>query len=263
MAWCATTALAGAVPWLSARGARGRFGGVGAGAGCCVFPVSPFPPRVSWAVCGGPSRPGVPYPRSRVRHSMRSVRSAGSVRLPFWYSPRVLCVCVRSRSRGVRAPPPPCTGAVTRVVCPPGPPVYMDSRTAARAPRPGRPLGREALGAPRGPSNRPPRHRGRLVQPRAAPPVPVQSGSADRPQSCVGLGHPLPMAVVGSLRHVGRPGGGVSRPATPPVGSQSGSPSLPTRAWSTRQHTAPRARTAPHAHHHTPSDQGTLVSCPG
>ena len=160
-------------------------------------------------------------------------------------------------------PPHPVPGAVTRVVCPPGPPVYMDSRTAARAPRPGRPLGREALGAPRGPSNRPPRHRGRLVQPRAAPPVPVQSGSADRPQSCVGLGHPLPMAVVGSLRHVGRPGGGVSRPATPPVGSESGSPSLPTGAWSTRQHTAPRARTAPHAHHHTHSDQGTLVSCPG
>ena len=160
-------------------------------------------------------------------------------------------------------PPPPPQGAVTRVVCPPGPPVYMDSRTAARAPRPGRPLGREALGAPRGPSNRPPRHRGRLVQPRAAPPVPAQSGSADRPQSCVGLGHPLPMAVVGSLRHVGRPGGGVSRPATPPVGSESGSPSLPTGAWSTRQHTAPRARTAPHAHHHTHSDQGTLVSCPG
>ena len=149
------------------------------------------------------------------------------------------------------------------MVCPPGPPVYMDSRTAARAPRPGRPLGRETLGAPRGPSNRPPRHRGRLVQPRAAPPVPVQSGSADRPQSCVGLGHPLPMAVVGSLRHVSRPGGGVSRPATPPVGSESGSPSLPTGAWSTRQHTAPRTRTAPHAHHHTHSDQGTLVSCPG
>ena len=85
------------------RGAR-------AGAWCRVFPVSPFPPRVSCAVCGGPSCPGVPYPRSLVRHSMRSVRSAGSVRLPFWYYPRILCVCVRSRSRGVRAPPPPCVG---------------------------------------------------------------------------------------------------------------------------------------------------------
>ena len=71
----------------------------------CVFPVSPIPPRVSRPVCGVPSCPGVPYPRWLVRHSMRSVRSAGSVRLPFWCSPRVLCVCVRSRSRGVRAPP--------------------------------------------------------------------------------------------------------------------------------------------------------------
>ena len=78
-----------------------------AGAWWRVPPVSPFPPRVSRAVCGGPSRPGVPCPRSLVRHSMRSVRSAGSVRLPFWYSPRVLCVCVRSRSRGVCAPPLP------------------------------------------------------------------------------------------------------------------------------------------------------------
>ena len=79
---------------------RGR-----AGAWCRVFPVSPFPPRVSRAVCGGPSRPGVPCPRSLVRHSMGSLRSAGSVRLPFWHSPRVLCVCLRSRSRGVCAPP--------------------------------------------------------------------------------------------------------------------------------------------------------------
>ena len=65
-----------------------------------------LPPRVSCAVCGGQIRPGVPYPRSLVRHSMRSVRSAGSVRLPFWFSPHVHCVCVRSRSRGVRAAPP-------------------------------------------------------------------------------------------------------------------------------------------------------------
>ena len=101
MALCATTDLAGAVSWSCVCGARGRFGGVGAGAMCCVFPVSHCPPRVSSAVCGGPSRLGVPYPRSLVRHSMRSVISAGSVRLPFWFSPRVLCVCVRSRSRGV------------------------------------------------------------------------------------------------------------------------------------------------------------------
>ena len=55
----------------------------------------------------------------------------------------------------------------------------------------------------------------------------------------------------------------MSRPATPPVGSASGSPSLPAGAWSTRRHTAPRARTAPHVRHHTHIDQGTLVSRPG
>ena len=78
------------------RPVRGGWGG----AGCCVFPVSPCPPRVSCAVCGGPSRLGVPYPRSLVRHSMRSVRSAGSVRLPFWFSPRVLCVRLKENSSG-------------------------------------------------------------------------------------------------------------------------------------------------------------------
>ena len=129
---------------------------------------------------------------------------------------------------------------------PSGPPVYEDSCTAARTSGPGGPRGREALGAPRGLSNRAPRHRGRQVQPRAAPPVPVQSGSADRPQSCVELGHPLPSAVVGDQRHVGRPGGGVSRPTAPPVGSVSGSPSLPTGAWSTRRYTSPHTQARRH-----------------
>ena len=80
--------------------------GVRAGTWCCVSLVSPFPPRVFRAACGGPSCPGVPYPRSLVRHSTRSVRSARSVRLPFWSSPRAPSVCVRSRSRGVRPSPP-------------------------------------------------------------------------------------------------------------------------------------------------------------
>ena len=105
MALCATTALAGAVPRLCVRGARGRIGGVRAGTWRRVSFVSPSPPRVFRAACDGPSRPGVPYPRSLVRHSMRSVRSARSVRLPFRLSPRVPFVCVRSRSRGVRPPP--------------------------------------------------------------------------------------------------------------------------------------------------------------
>ena len=81
--------------------------GAGAGAGCRVFPVFPFPPRVSRTVCHGASRPGVPYPRSLVRHSMRSVRSAGSVLLPFWYFPPVLCVCVCVPALSRRLLPPP------------------------------------------------------------------------------------------------------------------------------------------------------------
>ena len=81
------------------------FQGTRTGTWCRVSLASPFPPRVPCAVCGGPSRPGVPYPRLLVCHCTRSVHSAGPVRMPFWYSPRVLCVCVRSRSRGVRPPP--------------------------------------------------------------------------------------------------------------------------------------------------------------
>ena len=75
--------------------------GVSAGAGSCVRPVPPLPPCVSRAACGGSSCPGVPYPCPLVRHSVRSVHSAGLVRLPFWYFPRALCVCVGSRSCGV------------------------------------------------------------------------------------------------------------------------------------------------------------------
>ena len=63
-------------------------------------------------MCGGLSRPGVPSLRPLVRHSTRSVHSAGSVRLPFRAATRARCVCVRSRSRGFRPPPPP--GSVWR-----------------------------------------------------------------------------------------------------------------------------------------------------
>ena len=80
--------------FLYARRSRQVWGG-GAGAGFRVFSVAPLPPRVPRAACGGSSCPGVPYPRTPVRHSMRCVRSAGLVRLPLWYSPRALCVCVR------------------------------------------------------------------------------------------------------------------------------------------------------------------------
>ena len=50
------------------------------------------------------------------------------------------------------APPPLPYGAVTRVVCPLGPPVYAGSSTATQAPSPGRLQGRAALGAPWSPS---------------------------------------------------------------------------------------------------------------
>ena len=91
--------------------------GVGAGAGSRFSPWAPPCPRVPRGACCGLSRPGVPSLRLPVRHSMRSVRSAGSVRLPFGSAPRVCCVCVRSCSRGVRAPPPPpgrCGARTTR-----------------------------------------------------------------------------------------------------------------------------------------------------
>ena len=104
--------------------------GAGAGAGCRVFPVSAFPPRVSCAVCGGPPCPAVPYPRSLVRHSMRSLRSAGSVRLPFWYSLRVPCVCVCTCT--LAAPPPPPLGGVARA--PRAVPVLGAGRAVQRGP---------------------------------------------------------------------------------------------------------------------------------
>ena len=75
------------------------------GAGSCVPPWARPCPRVPRGASCGFSRPAVPSLRLPVRHSMRSVRSAGSVRLPFGSAPRVRCVCVRSCSRGIRASP--------------------------------------------------------------------------------------------------------------------------------------------------------------
>ena len=42
------------MPWSCVRGARGRFGGVGAGAGCCVFPVFPSCPACPALCVAGP-----------------------------------------------------------------------------------------------------------------------------------------------------------------------------------------------------------------
>ena len=76
MAQCATTAFAGAVPRLSVRGARGRFGGIG-----------PVPGVVSLQF--PPSRPACPA----LRVAGRPVRV--SLTLARWYAiPRGLCVRV-------------------------------------------------------------------------------------------------------------------------------------------------------------------------
>ena len=87
-------------------------GGVRAGTWCCVSLVSPFPPRVFRAACGGPSPPGVPYPRSLVRHSMRSVRSArsGPVALPV-VPACPFRVCALALTRCPLPPPPGWCGA--------------------------------------------------------------------------------------------------------------------------------------------------------
>ena len=90
---------------LCARRSR-QVWGVGAGAGSRFSPGAPPCPGVPRGVRCGLSCPGVPSPRPPVRHSMRSVRSAGSVWLPLGSAPRALCVCVRSYARGVRPPPP-------------------------------------------------------------------------------------------------------------------------------------------------------------
>ena len=93
------------MPWSCVLGARGRSGGSGQ-----VPVLAPPFPRVPRGVCCGLSRPGVPFLRLLVRHFMRSVRSAGSVRLPFGSAPRVRLVWLRSCSRGVRPSPPPRVG---------------------------------------------------------------------------------------------------------------------------------------------------------
>ena len=84
--------------------------GVGAGTGSRISPWAPPFPRLPRSACCGLCCPGVPSFRLSVRHSMRSVRSAGSVRLPFGSRPRVCWVRVRSCSRGVHASPPPQVG---------------------------------------------------------------------------------------------------------------------------------------------------------
>ena len=96
------------MPWSCVRSASGRSGGSGQ-----VLVLAPPFPRVPRGACCGLSRPGVPFPRLPPHHSMRSVRSAALVWLPFGSAPRVRWVWVRSCSCSVRASsPPPRVGVV-------------------------------------------------------------------------------------------------------------------------------------------------------
>ena len=105
--------------------------GAWAGAGCCVFPVSPFPPRVPRAVYGGPP----------VRVSLILARwyaipcGLCAPRAPSGYPsgiPRVPFACVCARAPAVSAlPPPPLVG----VACAPrAVPVLGACRAVPRGP---------------------------------------------------------------------------------------------------------------------------------
>ena len=112
--WCPTTALAGAMPCLCVRIARG-WSGVGLVPSCalrsmlcsCVL-------RGFRGGCGGLSWPDFLCAPFLVRHSMLSARSAVRVRSPFHFAPPPLCVLVHTHSRVagalavlLRLPPPP------------------------------------------------------------------------------------------------------------------------------------------------------------
>ena len=105
MALCATTALAGAVPRLCVRGARGRFGGFGPVPG--VVSLSFPPPRPACSalrVAGRPVRVSLTLarwyaiPRGLCVPRARSGCPSGS--------PRVSLSCVCARALAVSAPPP-------------------------------------------------------------------------------------------------------------------------------------------------------------
>ena len=105
MALCATTALAGAVPRLCVRGARGRFGGFGPVPG--VVSLSFPPPRPACSalrVAGRPVRVSLTLarwyaiPRGLCHPRARSRCPSGS--------PRVSLSCVCARAPAASAPPP-------------------------------------------------------------------------------------------------------------------------------------------------------------
>ena len=105
MALCATTALAGAVPRLCVRGARGRFGGFGPVPGVVSLSFSPSRPACSaLRVPGRPVRLSLTLarwyaiPRGLCVPRARSGCPSGSPRVPFTW------VCARAPAAS--APPP-------------------------------------------------------------------------------------------------------------------------------------------------------------
>ena len=72
--------------------------------------VSPFPRGPSGACCGLCCL-GNAFRRLLVRHSMQSMDSANSVRLPFRSALPARCLCLRSCPQGVRNPPSGQSGA--------------------------------------------------------------------------------------------------------------------------------------------------------
>ena len=105
MAQCATTALAGAVPRLCVRGARGRFGGFGPVPGVVSLSLPPSRPACSaLRVAGCPVRVSLTLarwyaiPRGLCVPRAPSGCPSGSPRVP------VTCVCARAPAAS--APPP-------------------------------------------------------------------------------------------------------------------------------------------------------------
>ena len=106
MARCATTALAGAVPWSCVRGACCRFGGLGQVPGVVSSPHLPFRPACpALRVAGRPVRVSLALARwyaipcGLCVPPARSGCPSGIPRVPF--------VCVCARAPAASAPPPP------------------------------------------------------------------------------------------------------------------------------------------------------------
>ena len=131
MAQCATTALAGAVPRLCVRGARGRFGGFGPVPGLVSLPFPPSRPACpALRVAGRPVRVSLTLarwyaiPRGLCVPRARSGCPSGSPCVPF------ACVCAGAPAASV---PPPLGG----VACAPrAVPALGTSRAVPRGPCP-------------------------------------------------------------------------------------------------------------------------------